>query len=171
MINHVIAVFLAPDLKPCDENPACCSVFLRNSSKSLISVSGNHGSRALVEVGGWDGLPVVTSGSNLTASGSSESLESLGPKKLLSLKNQNRNKIWDPFSTCWPYQGVSSQKKYHKNVRFAAFTVLCTWISWREKSSSSVVTSLGCLESPELVVVVAPSSDMKAGRRLSPVGK
>lgn len=114
MINHVTAVFLAPDLKPCDENPACCSVFLRNSSKSLISVSGNHGSRALVEVGGWDGLPVVTSGSNLTASGSSESLESLGPKKLLSLKKSKQKLNMGSLLYMLTLSRCIQSKTYHR---------------------------------------------------------
>ena len=77
VIVVVVVTVVADDLSPCDENPACCRVFLRNSSKSLMSVSGSHGILAEVVAGG---LPVVGSVSNLTASWSSESPPA--PKKL-----------------------------------------------------------------------------------------
>jgi hypothetical protein len=49
-----------------DKMVTCCSVFLRNSSKSLISVSGSHGCLdVVVDVVGAAGIPVVASESNL----------------------------------------------------------------------------------------------------------
>ena len=48
--KHDVEVVGAEDLSPCEENPACCKVFFKNSSKSLISVSGSQGGSRVVVV-------------------------------------------------------------------------------------------------------------------------